>query len=939
MSSLLGVWGSLGASGVAGVAGVAGGIASHRLLAALASHGALNVQSKDELQPIISTVTSFLSSGVTRSKGLLILKSWFASKVVLDDVLINHGHVWLPLCINTLKPIAVSVQEKALALFVIREILEASSKIHELERNVVSASLSDLVDNLTKIPPEIHSSALSCLHVLLSKHSKASGAHKTSIEKFIVQFLDCDNKQIVSLAAKCAHLLQQVRGGGEQGVNHKVAWRNQFELCIKSCHIIVKEIQSISGDSSNTISFFEDNNIDNSFVDTHVLKAQTKPFEMVLKNISTDKKLISLVSKDSNQYAENDYECNSESIVTKVERLMTRLENILIFIQALLVEPYPVAKQMKCITLLEVLLHCLSIKSKAINQEITLDSTAVILRAPELRFTVMRTIEALIICIREDIMPYSFLLLKMILQVLDESRTEHFSGGIKPYKNVRKAAYKSLSCLLSCLHTLKPPPQESDKGFEDHLLNNIIEDVSPFKTSMQLMVKNVGSLKQMSKKARRKLTMSQLESSNLPQNVAGANNVLNMNTNMTSSNNADLMVASLSCLESFFKSSGIFLKNNSHKLVQETLLKQIYDETSVPSVKEALCKTLFTIQMFQSHQQPSPLPFCLDVFSRHQHNTNFNLAVSSYTALINCMNVIRGSAPPICIPLVQAALNQTDTTDVLTDNMENGDIIDLDNYSNIKQNNADNAVLTTNDDLHHIHPNLNKRKIDDENFKGFPKISKSPSNDGNKNNEDEFVTMHIDIVDSSDSESGFIQERNTKIRKTRQLSATDDTINLINNLSDDDNNDVVCMESEVPFVNYNSVSTLENNGVRDEGTVANEKESIVNDEAVVELNDFFTSPNSDDNTTVDTHKSPIQNLGKLSENISGSQTLIADNDQTLLEDNLTTISIENVIPSEAVTSKVSEKMQSIKDTLNSSITVSVEEMMNSFVDEINDDFK
>lgn len=40
---------------------------------------------------------------------------------------------------------------------------------------------------------------------------------------------------------------------------------------------------------------------------------------------------------------------------------------------------------------------------------------------------------------------------------------------------------------------------------------------------MNFQVKKVGSLKQMSKKARRKLAMSQLDSSNLPQNFGNSN--------------------------------------------------------------------------------------------------------------------------------------------------------------------------------------------------------------------------------------------------------------------------------------------------------------------------------------------------------------------------------------------------------------------------------
>ena len=98
---------------------------------------------------------------------------------------------------------------------------------------MVSASLPDLVDTLVKSKPEIHGPVLSCLYTLLLwynlfsyflcityfallitiafvSHSKSSGAFKNQIEKFLIQFLDSDNKEHVKLAAKCTHLLQQV---------------------------------------------------------------------------------------------------------------------------------------------------------------------------------------------------------------------------------------------------------------------------------------------------------------------------------------------------------------------------------------------------------------------------------------------------------------------------------------------------------------------------------------------------------------------------------------------------------------------------------------------------------------------------------------------------------------------------------------------------------
>lgn len=65
-----------------------------------------------------------------------------------------------------------------------------------------------------------------------------------------------------------------MRGGGEQGINHKLAWKNQYEQCTKSCHIILKELFKISETNYQDISFFEQNSFEsqvNTFLSIHKL--------------------------------------------------------------------------------------------------------------------------------------------------------------------------------------------------------------------------------------------------------------------------------------------------------------------------------------------------------------------------------------------------------------------------------------------------------------------------------------------------------------------------------------------------------------------------------------------------------------------------------------------------------------------------------------------
>lgn len=83
------------------------------------------------------------------------------------------------------------------------------STLPDFLKSVSNNSIGKLMECIMKDPTLLTS--LYCLEVCLKYLPGTCGNSKTNLEKYLLNFLQDQNKNKVILAAKCMHLLQQVR--------------------------------------------------------------------------------------------------------------------------------------------------------------------------------------------------------------------------------------------------------------------------------------------------------------------------------------------------------------------------------------------------------------------------------------------------------------------------------------------------------------------------------------------------------------------------------------------------------------------------------------------------------------------------------------------------------------------------------------------------------
>lgn len=132
------------------------------------------------------------------------------------------------------------------------KIIKRSQQVADLAKSFASIHIFKVYESLTKVPLPKSKYALSCIEACLCTYPGSSGPSRGIIERFLWKNLDHLNSDVVKNVGKCLHLLQQVKGGGVQGVNHKMQWKNYQLQLLGSIHAVYNEM------FANCIEMYED---------------------------------------------------------------------------------------------------------------------------------------------------------------------------------------------------------------------------------------------------------------------------------------------------------------------------------------------------------------------------------------------------------------------------------------------------------------------------------------------------------------------------------------------------------------------------------------------------------------------------------------------------------------------------------------------------------
>lgn len=136
-----------------------------------------------------------------------------------------------------------------LAYDILIDLFERSVNVPELSKSIANNLLSKVIETIGGQSPECHSSALKCIEACMRLYSGPCGSSRGIIERFLDALIDDTDIAVVRLVGKCHHLLQQVRGGGTQGIKSKDAWSL---LQLKLVHVLHESLDAIYSHTSET---------------------------------------------------------------------------------------------------------------------------------------------------------------------------------------------------------------------------------------------------------------------------------------------------------------------------------------------------------------------------------------------------------------------------------------------------------------------------------------------------------------------------------------------------------------------------------------------------------------------------------------------------------------------------------------------------------------
>ncbi|XP_059621062.1 proline-, glutamic acid- and leucine-rich protein 1-like [Phlebotomus argentipes] len=404
---------------------------------------------KSSLGSFHTIPTTLLRDEQTYSKGLLVLNT-FLDYCTAED-LNKAGALWLtPL----MKHISLDVSNQVsnscsveLSYNLLGKIIVKSSDAKELMKAIGITYLSRLVMNLVDAPKNCHLSALLCLQTCLTHYGGQCSPLQGRIERFILAFVDTEDDRLALEAGKCLLLMQQLSGGGVQGVNHHKAWgRLQNRLLVS----LYDTLSAIFG--------------------SNVAARETAE--------ATD---------DSLTLPEIDM---SAGPLKRIMNLIQRFKNLTTFFSVALVGGYKTRKPVQPVKILKLISNTVETLGNTARNNLTLEDVVTVHLLPLMHESVLDLLKALIGILRGNMVLFSRSVCSILLSSLKCAAKS---------TSLRIATYQLFVFWCKTVNTSSCVEDISEVFF-----TSIVRDTKPFVVKVQLQVNGTGA-KSKSKRLKRKL--------------------------------------------------------------------------------------------------------------------------------------------------------------------------------------------------------------------------------------------------------------------------------------------------------------------------------------------------------------------------------------------------------------------------------------------------
>ncbi|MCI4377417.1 hypothetical protein PGIGA_G00203360 [Pangasianodon gigas] len=586
------------------------------LLANYREHGVVGTQNCGTVGGLVGISNSRLGSSKTRFEGLCLL-----SMLVKD----SSSEVFQQHCLSWLRSLQQIIQSQAplpsvqLAVSVLQDVLQYSSQLPELAREVGLNSILGILTSLLGLKSECHLAAMEGLMACMTYYPRACGSLKEKLGVYFLSKMDSDDPKVQDVACECYGRLPCLGGVLERGGGGRRAegWTSQVHCLLATANSILGKLyQGI--ETEETIQY------------------EGPGVELPFPPLDDVDPLLIL-------------------------QLHHRYRAVCLALKHTLSVDPATSVRLPIQHVLNIVCRALAVSIKNVN--VTSEGCLKLLVLPSIHSDSLEVLSALIKAVGAGLVQYCNVLSRLFSQALCAwmPLPEASLGQQRAYSAVRVALYRTLE-LWVCVGRASSSLLQGSSSHSELLFAQLIGDITPGTEAVKLragqtaMSDLVGAAGKTGPRRTKGLGI-------------GDPGGVSLQRKGDALANQDTCFAALRVLRQIILTSGTLLKEDLHKKLQELVVPLCvrlqqqahcsnWDVGSVSgqygsaAPRCELYALLLALVLVPSPRWPAPLSCAVCVFSQGRRDRNITVSSFCAEALTICNALLHPRTPSISLPLL-----------------------------------------------------------------------------------------------------------------------------------------------------------------------------------------------------------------------------------------------------------------------------------------------
>ncbi|XP_038159095.1 proline-, glutamic acid- and leucine-rich protein 1 [Cyprinodon tularosa] len=593
-------------------------------------HGVFSSQGSGDAAGLVGFSNAKLSSSKTRFEGLCLL-----SMLVKDSSSeLFHQH-----CLSWLRSLQQVIQSQAptqtiqLAVNILKDLLQYSSQIAELAREVGLNSILGILTSLLGLKSECELAAMEGMKACMIYYPRACGSLKDKLGAYFLSKMDSANRKTQETACQGYGRLPCLGGLADRsvGTGRAEGWTNQIQCLLASGNGLLAQLYQ--GSETDDAVQYGGPGVEIRF--PHL--DQTDPLLLL--------------------------------------QLRHRYAAVCLAIKHTLRADPASAVHLPVRPILNLVCRGLAVNAKSIS--LTADGSLRLLVLPGVHISTLEVLAELITVVRSGMMQYAAVIQRLFSQTLSAwtSPPESSVGQQRAFSSVRVSVYRTLELWVQVVgasaHVLQGATSHAEL-----LFNQLLGDIMPGAESIKLRAGLSADVVPAGKPGPRRTKQLVMA------DAAGPS----LQRKGDPLSNQDTCLSALKVLRRIIQTSGTLLKDDIHKRLHEVVLPLcvrlqqqksgsmaasesvggISGQYSSALTRRELYRLLLALVLVPSPSWPPPLTCAVSILSNGRVDRNLKVSSFCSEALTVCNSLLHPRAPSIALPLPPLALKPAPTPSVLS---------------------------------------------------------------------------------------------------------------------------------------------------------------------------------------------------------------------------------------------------------------------------------